>query len=113
RNATRERADHVHGDARIVWRARPRRDAQMSRRERLRRRDVDGVVTEHPHVRAEHEKRLHEVVGEGVVVVDEQELHVHMPSSASWSARTAEAFLASTSACSASGTLSATMPPPA
>ena len=37
-------------------------------------RGVDGdlVVPVHEHVGAEHEERLHQVVGEGVVVVDQE-----------------------------------------
>ena len=81
--------------------------------ERLRGGDVDRVVAKHAHLRAEHEERLHQVVGEGVVVVDQQQPRLHIPSSASSSARRSAALFASTSSCSASGTLSATMPPPA
>ncbi len=65
------------------------------------------------HLGAEHQEGLHQVVGEGVVVVDQQQARAHSPSSASRSACTAAALLASTSSCSLSGTLSATMPAPA
>ena len=45
----------------------------MRRRERARRLDGDLVVAVHEHVGAEHEESLHQVVGEGIVVVDQEE----------------------------------------
>src|SRR5215469_5676956 len=113
RNASGELADHVHRYAGVARRPGPRRDAQVRRRERARLRWRQSVVAMHLHFGAEHEERLDQVVGEGVVVVDEQQARVHRPSSASSRARTMAALLASTSSCSLSGTLSATMPAPA
>src|SRR5882724_10127479 len=81
--------------------------------ERLRLLPRERVVAVDAHLRAEDQERLHQVVGEGVVVVDQQQVRLHNPSSASSSARTRAALLANTSSCSASGTLSATMPAPA
>ena len=65
------------------------------------------------HVRTEDEKRLHQVIRKRIVVIDKQQARFHKPSSASTSARLSAALLASTSSCSVSGTLSATMPAPA
>ena len=73
-------------------------------------RDRQGVVAMHDHFRAQHHECLHQIVGEGIVVIDQQQARAHSPSSASRKACTAAALLASTSSCSASGWLSATMP---
>ena len=112
-----ERANHLDRYAGIMRRARPRRNAQMSRRERTRLPDADLVVALHLDLCTEHEKRLHEVVGEGIVVVDQQQpgtrgIH-HSPSRAISSARAADPLLMRTSSYSISGLLSATMPAPA
>src|SRR6266404_4736071 len=113
RDAPGERADHVHGYARIVRCPGTGRDAQVRGRERLRRFRAQGVVAVDAHLSAQDQERLHQVVGEGVVVVDQQQARLHNPSSASSSARTRAALLANTSSCSVSGTLSATIPAPA
>ena len=91
----------------------------MGRRKRERLLDAQGVVAVHRDLGALHQEGLHEVVGEGVVVVDEQQPHAlpghprHDASPAICSARAAEPLLASTSSYSLCGTLSATMPAPA
>ena len=113
----REGADHVHRHAGVTRRARARRDAEVRRLQRLRLLDRDRIVAMHEHVGAEHEERLHQVVGEAVVVVDEQQarhgLRHHRPSRAISSARRSTSLLANTSRYSFIGTLSATMPAPA
>ena len=85
--------------------------------QRLRLLHRDLVVAAHVDFRAENQERLHQVVGEGIVVVDQQQSHVHWhahrPSAASLSARAIAPLLASTSSYSVTGTLSATMPAPA
>src|SRR5690606_5819765 len=113
RDAAGECLDHRERDARILRAARARRDHEMRRRERLRVRHGQRIVAVDVHVRAEHEERLHEVVRERVVVVDQKQLDAHNPSSASSSALRRIALFASTSRYSLSGTLSATMPAPA
>ena len=77
--------------------------------------DVDRVVAVHVDLGAEDQKCLHEVVGEGVVIVDQQDARpgAHSPSAAILSALRSTALLAMTSSYSAFGELSATMPPPA
>ena len=74
---------------------------------------VTAVVAHDLDVLAQLGEVLHQVVGEGVVVVDQQQTRAHSPSSANCSARRSAALLANTSACSASGSLSATTPAPA
>src|SRR5215470_14635387 len=85
----------------------------MRRRELLGVCDRERVVAIDEHVGLEHEERLHEVVGERVVVVDQEKPRAHSPSSASSRARRKIALFASTSWYSVTGTLSATIPAPA
>ena len=99
----------------------------MGGRERERRLNAECIVTVHRDLGALHQEGLHEVVGEGVVVVDEEQAHTvtriahrctrdhaaHETSPAIANARAAEPLLASTSSYSLCGTLSATMPAPA
>ena len=112
-NAAREALDHAHRDAGVGRRSRARRDAQMRRLERFRLVEADAVIAMHVHFGAEHEEGLHQVVGEGIVVVDQEEPRAHSPASAISSARRITALFAITSSCSRSGRLSATMPAPA
>jgi len=67
-----EGTDHLHGDSGIVRRARPGGDAQVRGRKRQRLLGCQRVVAVDAHLGPEHQERLHQVVGEGVVVVDEQ-----------------------------------------
>src|SRR5690606_18248966 len=119
RNDAGKLLDHAHRDAGLARRARPRRDAQVRGLELARGCRRDLVIAIHQHVGAEHHERLYEVVGERVVVIDQQQARnartddVHSPSSAVASARRRIALLARTSWYSAAGELSATMPAPA
>src|SRR6188768_396310 len=115
RHAARERADHVHADSRVVRCTRPRRDAQVRGIHLLRFLDRDRVVAPHIDLGAQHHEGLYQVVGEGVVVVDQQQayLSTHRPSAASLRARAMAPDFATTSSYSVAGTLSATMPAPA
>src|SRR5207302_3040263 len=74
------------------------------------------VGAKHRHLRAERTERLREVVGERVVVIDEQDLDRHRrasaPSTSSTARRSARAF-ARVSSSSAAGSESATIPAPA
>src|SRR5262249_46857652 len=70
---------------------------------------VDGVVAPDVHLRPELGEEVHEVVGEAVVVVDDED----HPASASSIARSSAASLLRHSSCSAAGSESATMPAPA
>src|SRR5690606_24139431 len=108
-----ERRDHRERAAGVVRASRTGRDDQMARVELERRAHRQRIVAVDEHLRLEDQERLHQVVGEGVVVVDQQHAGGHRPSSASSSARRRIALFASTSWCSLSGTLSATMPAPA
>ncbi len=114
-DAAGERLDHLHRDAGIARRAGTRRDDQMSCSEALRLIDGDRIVAAYVHVCTQHHEGLHQVVGERVVVVDQQHLrpHAHNPSAAIESALPSTALFAMTSSYSAFGRLSATMPPPA
>ncbi len=113
RDAAGEGPDHLHRHAGIVGRAWSRGDAQVRRREVQRLRGAECIVAMYDDFRAQHQEGLHQVVGEGVVVVDQQQLRLHSPSCASSRARAIAPLLASTSSCSLCGTLSATMPAPA
>src|SRR5262245_41289482 len=113
RNMSRKGLDHMHRNAGVVRSARPGRDREMCGFEVLRFPDADGIVAIHAHVGTEDQERLHQVIGEGIVVIDEKESWHHKPSFANSSARRSAAPLASTSAYSAAGTLSATIPAPA
>src|SRR6185295_6007945 len=115
RHLAGEGADHVHGDAGIVGRTRPGRDAQVRGIAGLRLFHRDRVVAPHVDFGAEHQEGLHQVVGEGIVVVDQQQADAsaHRPSAASLRARAMAPDFATTSSYSVAGTLSATMPAPA
>src|SRR6185503_7730470 len=117
RHRSGEGADHVHGNAGVVGRARPGRNAQVGEVSGLRLLHRDGVVAAHVDFGAEHHEGLHQVVGKGVVVVDQQEpdagLTAHRPSAASLRARAMAPDFATTSSYSVAGTLSATIPAPA
>src|SRR3984957_8109956 len=112
RNAPGERLDHAHRNAGVARRAGSGRNDQMRMLLRERLLDRDGVVAVYVDVRTQHQKGLHQVVGEGVVVVDEQypRSHAYSPSAAMLSARRSTALFAMTSSYSAFGELSATMP---
>src|SRR4029453_15949060 len=110
RNAAGEGLDHMHRNAGIVRSARPGRDRKVCRLEGPRLLDADGIVAIHAHVGTENKERLHQVIGEGIVVIDEKEPWHHKPSFASSRARRRAAPLAITSPYSAAGTLSATIP---
>ena len=73
--------------------------------------DGDRVVAVDAHVLAELAEVLHEVVGERVVVVDHQH-HGYIDSASLTACNSARALLTH-SACSRSGSESATMPAPA
>src|ERR1022692_1269942 len=108
--------DHLHRNAGVARRARTGRYDQMRVPHRPRLLDAERVVAIDVNLRAEHQKRLHEIVGKGIVVIDQQQPrhgHDQMPSAASSSARRSTALFAMTSAYSAGAELSATMPPPA
>src|SRR5213078_1259399 len=71
---------------------------------------VDRVVPPDRHLRAELAEQVREVVGERVVVVDQQD---HRLASASSIAISSAASLRRHSSCSAAGSESATIPAPA
>ena len=73
RHLAGEFLDQRHRDARLVGRARAGRNHDMvglERRDLLHR---DLVVAEYPHLLAQLAEILHQVVGEGIVVVDHQQ----------------------------------------
>src|SRR3569833_620277 len=101
RQATGEGPDHIHGYAGIVRRAGTRRDTQVGWSKgngllhRYRNDAIDVCIS------AAYQKRLHEVVGKGIVIVDQQLARSHNPvPPACSSARTMAALFASTSSCS-------------
>src|SRR5207249_1541027 len=84
-------------------------DDDPARRERFHLVERDGVVPAHVERRAELAAVLHQVVGEGIVVVDDQN---HSASARRTAWIIARALLTH-SRCSASGSESATIPAPA
>src|SRR6185295_3249580 len=109
----RESIDHLERYAGVVGAARARGDHEVRGFQLLRVRHGQRVVAMHDDLGLQHEERLHQVVGERVVIVDQEQPHAHSPSFASSSARRRIALLASTSWYSVAGTLSDTMPAPA
>ena len=91
--------------------SRPRRDDEVRGRELGGCVRVDLVVAPDDDLSAELLQQVREVVGERVVVVDEQDLH--RAASARLSAVSSAASLRRHSSCSACGLESATMPAPA
>ena len=106
-------ADDGDGHAGIFGSSRAGGNHQVRRPEISRFPDSDLVMPPYRDPRSQDGQCLHQIVGERVVVIDEQDVPRHRPSSASESAASSAALFASTSACSRSGTLSATMPAPA
>src|SRR5262245_5038312 len=113
RDRAREALDQRHRDAGLARRARSRRDDDAVGRQRRDLRETDAVVAPPLDLRPELREILHEVVGEGVVVVDHEEPRRHHSPSASRTAFTTARALFTHSRCSASGSESATMPAPA
>ena len=107
-----ERSDELDGHTRVLGASRPRRDHEPVGRERLCLLDRDRVVAKDVDLGAEFLEQVHEVPGEGVVVVDHQELHAYSSSARAIAASRAASF-ARHSRCSASGSESATTPAPA
>ena len=112
RHARPEAPDELDGDARFRRPSRARRDDEPVGRERLRLVDRERVVAVHGDLGAALLEQVDEVPGEGVVVVDHQELHAYSSSARSIAASSAASF-ARHSRCSASGSESATTPAPA
>ena len=73
RNPRPEPPDHVDRDAGVGRPAGAGGDDDVRRRELLRFVGRDRIVPEHAHLRAELLEEVHEVVGERVVVVDDEE----------------------------------------
>src|SRR5690349_2224198 len=114
RNLAGEPMDDIHRDAGFVRRARTRRDRDRVGRLRGDRLERDGVVALDGDVGTQLAEILREVVGERVVVVDQEELHD--PSRAVRAIATARSTpraLLTVSSYSISGTESATRPAPA
>ena len=99
----------LHADPRLL---RPRRAGRDDDRVRVERLDlVDGhrVVARDRDIGADSAQQLHDVVGERVVVVEQEDPHASGPPMAA----SIEAAFDATSAASRSGTESATIPAPA
>src|SRR5512133_2904466 len=113
-----ELADQGDRDAGFAWGARPGGDDDARGVQRRDAFDVDGVVAHHPHLVAEFAEILHQVVGEGIVVVDHQQHDqssslVSRPAAAISAARSTARALFRVSCHSDAGSESATMPAPA
>ncbi len=98
----------LDADARLLRPGRSGRDDDGVGPLRVDLVDRDLVVARDGDIGADAGEQLHEVVGERVVVVEQEDLHASPPMAASM-----EAALAATSAASRSGTESATIPAPA
>ena len=102
-----EAADEVGADAGLVRGSRTGGDDDSPRTGRRHLVDRDGVVSSHDHLCPQLAEILHQVVGEGVVVVDDHQGPIHRPCSNAWSSA-ATLFCVSRYSCS--GIESATMP---
>ena len=100
--------DELDADPRLLRPRRPGRDHDGVGPLRLDLGDRDLVVAGDGDIGADAGEQLHEVVGERVVVVEQEDPHASPPMAASM-----EAAFEATSAASRSGTESATMPAPA
>ncbi len=81
RDLAGERADHVHRDAGVIGGAGPGGDAQVRGCQLTSLFDGQRIVAVDAYVGSQNQKRLHQVVSEGVVVVDQQKTRgAHMPS---------------------------------
>src|SRR5262245_47498301 len=107
-----EALDDRHRHPGLTRRAGARRDDDAIGREGLHLVERDRVVATDIDVGAELGKILHEVVGEGIVVVDHQHSRHHSRSAMRTACTTARALLTH-SRCSASGSESATIHAPA
>src|SRR5919204_5559341 len=104
-------ANDVQRHARVVRGAGTGRDDDALGRERRHALRVDGVVAHHAQLGAELTQVLHEVVGERVVVVDDED-HARGPAVAMRRARMRPRALEQVSSHSVFGSESATMPAP-
>ena len=109
RQASGEGADSVERDAGGVRVARAGREDESLRFQGFDSGDIDFIVPDDLHLRAKGANHLHEVVGEGVVVVDHE---YHCSSSAKRTASKTAFALPMVSSYSRSGTESATIPAP-
>src|SRR4030095_16398949 len=107
-----EVSDNVLGDAGVYGSSRSGRNDDARGLEALDFFDRDLVVAMNAKLLTQLAKVLHEVVGEGVVVIDHQN-HSSNPRCARLIARIKARDLLTVSMYSFSGTESATMPPPA
>src|SRR6185503_14787492 len=128
RNASRQPLDCFERDAGLVRRARAGRENNVRRVESFNLVDLELVVADHAHVRAQLAEVLHEVEGKRIVVVDDQHHDAnirlilliqiprvrrspdHLTASASSAARSSARALCWVSSHSERGSESATMP---
>ena len=86
RKLASEGLDYLAGNARLVGRAGPRRNANPRRLQVPQFLHRDGIIPKHFHLRTQLPEILHEVVGEGVVVIDDNE-HGNQELSGCWQAK--------------------------
>src|SRR5215207_71137 len=77
-------ADDITRDAGLIRRARTGRNADPLRLQRSDLLERDLIVPLHQHLSAEFAKILHQVVGEAVVVIDDQEHGGYLSSGCGW-----------------------------
>src|SRR5205085_8572893 len=110
----RHALDGLERDARNIRRAGAGRDDAPLKAAGEQLIDCRAIVAHRVHVGPQLSEVLHEVVGERVVVVDDEDRHVQSGcSQARAMARIAAFDFATASSCSYSGLASATVPPPA
>ena len=107
RRAAAEAADHLLGDPRVLRPARPGGDHDRLRSGALHGIRVEGVIAANVHLGSQLPQVLHEVVGERIVVVDDEDHESPHAAASSASA------LRHVSSCSRRGSESATIPAPA
>src|SRR5262249_15731227 len=104
--------DDLFGNSRIMRRSRSGRNHDVRGLHRLDFFEGYSVVSKHAQIVAHLAEILHEVIGEGVVVIDNDN-HSSNPRCASCIALSNAGVLVTVSMYSPSGRESATMPPPA
>jgi hypothetical protein len=77
RTPPEETIDELAEDRHLLRPAGPRREHQVARPNPFGRRPVDGIAPADDHGRAERPERLHEVPGERVEAVDQENRRAH------------------------------------
>ena len=112
RSPAGEAAHDLQRDAGALRRAGSGRDDDMARRQLLDLAEGEGVVAQHRHAAPELAHVARQVMGEGIVVVDQEHAHDAAPVLGPFKTSIMALALVRLSSYSAAGSESATIPPP-